>query len=168
MSCLFRIPLHVSGALPKKFGKPHGKFGCDKLAFGQDIARTLPRDAEHPSVFRYGFSEYGNCCLAKYRFRARRTMIGIAAHDGLQAISFEFRGINIVIEEFESGACLNFVLSPYTVRITEVKLHSKFCILHMRPAKTKRNLNMRRKRCVVDDSHGSCCVSVGSREAHET
>ena len=104
MSYLFRIPLHVSGTLPKKIGKPHGKFGCEKLAFGQDIARTLPRDAGHPRAFRYGFSEYGNCCLAKYRSRARRTTIGITAHDGLQAISFEFRGINIAIEEFESDA----------------------------------------------------------------
>ena len=41
------------------------------------------------------------------------------------------------------GACINCVLSPYTARNTEVKLSSKFYTLHMRPAKTTRNLNMR-------------------------
>ena len=41
------------------------------------------------------------------------------------------------------SACLNCVLSPYTAINTEVKFSSKFYTLHMRPAKTTRNLNMR-------------------------
>ena len=50
------------------------------------------------------------------------------------------------MSDITNGACINCVLSPYTARNTEVKLSSKFYTLHMRPAKTTRNLNMRYKR----------------------
>ena len=91
------------GRPSEQFGKHRGEFGSDGHAFGQDFARTLPRDAEHLRNFRSGFSDFRNP-PREATLPSRRTTVRLAAHCGLLAISCEFRGICIAVADFESGA----------------------------------------------------------------